>query len=67
MESNFFIWYIEDTEDDRDGIIARQRNNICSLKKRLKVSRKWIKMLLLRLFVVVVINIVMLSIFLNFP
>ena len=31
--------------EDKDGTIARQRNEICSLEKRLKMSRKWIKML----------------------
>ena len=46
-------------------IIVRQRNKICSLEKRLKVSRKWIKMLLGGLCLVFVINIIMLSILLK--
>ena len=48
MRCNFFRWCkcIEDIRDDKDGTIARQRNKICSLEKRLKMSRKWIKMLL---------------------
>ena len=50
---------------DKDGTIARQRNKICSLEKRLKMSTKWIKMLLVGLCVVVVINLAMLIIFLS--
>jgi len=67
MRCNFFRWCIEDRGDDKDRIIARQRNKIYSLEKRMKMSRKWIKMLLVGLCVVVVINIVMLTIFLKFP
>jgi len=65
MRCNFFRWCIEDTGDDKDRTIARQINKICSLEKRLKMSRKWIKMLLVGLCVV--INILMLTIFLKFP
>jgi len=67
MGCNFFRRCIEDTGDDKDGMIVRQRNKFCSLEKHLKMSRKWIKMLLVGLCVVVVINIVMLTIFLKFP
>jgi len=68
MGCNFFRWCkcIEDTGDDKEGTIARQRNKICSLEKCLKMSRKWIKMLLVGLCVVV-INLAMLIIFLKFP
>ena len=68
-EMQFFRWCkcIEDIGDDKDGTIARQRNNICSLEKCLMMSRKWIKMLLVGLCVVVVINLAMLIIFLKFP
>ena len=65
MGCNFFRWC--KCIEDKDGTIVRQRNEICSLEKRLKMSRKWIKMLLVGLCVVVVINIAMLIIFLKFP
>ena len=69
MRCNFFrlCKCIEDIGEGKYGTIARQRNKICNLEKHLKTSRKWIKMLLVGLCVVVVINIVMLIIFLKFP
>jgi len=63
---NFFIWGIEDVGDDRNAIIARQRNKIYNLGKHLKVSTKWIQMLLVVVYFVVVINIIMLSMLLKY-
>jgi len=40
---------------------------ICNLEKRLKVSTKWIQMLLMVVCFIVVINIIMLSMLLKFP
>ena len=60
---NFFKWCIEDVADEKDAIIILQRNNICLLENRLKVSTRKIQMLLLGMSFLFLINIIMFFIF----
>ena len=59
----FFKLCIEDVVDERDVIIVGQRNKICLLEKRLKVSTTRIKMLLVEMCFLFLINIIMFLIF----
>ena len=56
---NFFKWCIEDVADEKDEIIIIQRNKICLLENRLKVSTRRIQMLLLGMSSLFLINIIM--------
>lgn len=56
---NFFKWCIEDVADEKDEIIIIQRNKICLLENRLKVSTRRIQMLLLGMSFLFLINIIM--------
>jgi len=56
---NFFKWCIEDVADEKYAIIVIQRNKICLLENRLKVSTRRIKMLLVGMCFLFLINIIM--------
>jgi len=55
IDCNIFKWCIEDVADEREQLLSDKR----ILEKRLKVSTRRIKMLLVEMFFLFQINIIM--------
>jgi len=56
---NFFRWCFEDSVDERDAVIIRQRKRIYGLEKSVRVWKKRFQLSIVGMLFLVLVNIVL--------
>lgn len=67
MEWNILKGAMNTMGDERDVTIGRQRRKIYNIEKRLKVSEKWVKVLIWIICFLGLINIIFVTMLLKIP